>query len=356
MFYKYEIKNNGIEDILYLYLTMSYEFSKELGLNSDDQELTRRTKNFIKNNGIQFQGNKVYLVIDGIVVKTLDVQEEKQEVEVLRENLYYSNDYYFVTVELENNALVEISLKDYLLGSLATMMIPELELETLKALAILFRTYAFKEMNENKKIPAINDYVIYKPISYYKLSWIQNYDDIVQKLQTAIVDTDCLFLTYNHYYILPFIHFSNHGKTLTSDSYPYLSSVASLWDLASPYYIGIQDYSYLDFSKIMKTTVTSNTNIEILDVDDHHLVKKIQIGNVVFTGDELRNLLNLRSKNISIIVNKNFIRFIIKGWGNFLGLSIFGANELAKNDCAYANILKYYFPKVTLNKYIKELP
>ena len=71
MFYRYEIKNNGIENILYLYLTMNYEFSKELTNQSDDSELKRRTNNFIKNNGIQFDGKKVYLVIDGIIVKHL---------------------------------------------------------------------------------------------------------------------------------------------------------------------------------------------------------------------------------------------------------------------------------------------
>mgnify|MGYP000781718225 CR=1 FL=1 len=68
MFYRYEIKNNGLEDVLYLYLTMNYEFSKELSSKSDDSELRRRTTNFIKNNGIDFNGNKVYLVIDDITV------------------------------------------------------------------------------------------------------------------------------------------------------------------------------------------------------------------------------------------------------------------------------------------------
>ena len=64
--------------------------------------------------------------------------------------------------------------------------------------------------------------------------------------------------------------------------------------------------------------------------------------------------LNLKSRAINIIVNKDYVRFICRGFGYFLGLSIFGANEIAKNGCDYANILKYYFPKVTLNRYIKE--
>ena len=47
---RYEIKNNGKENILYLYLNMAYEFSRELVLDVNHDEITRRTKNFIKNN------------------------------------------------------------------------------------------------------------------------------------------------------------------------------------------------------------------------------------------------------------------------------------------------------------------
>ena len=72
MFYRYEIKNNGKEDILYLYLTMTYEFSKEL----DGNKIEERTKKFIKNNSIDFNGNKIYLVVDGIIIKTFDINKD----------------------------------------------------------------------------------------------------------------------------------------------------------------------------------------------------------------------------------------------------------------------------------------
>ena len=171
-------------------------------------------------------------------------------------------------------------------------------------------------MNEKKKILSLDSFAIYKPISYYKLAWIDSYNDIVSKLEQAIKDTDCLFLTYHQYYILPFIHYSNHGYTLSHPKYPYLSSVRSLWDLASPYYLEIKDYP---------------------------------------SGEEFQKKLQLKSLEMSLIVNRDFLRVITRGWGKFYGLSIFGANELAKNGCDYANILKYYFPTVKLNKYIKEL-
>ena len=61
MFYRYEIKKVNDEDVLYLYLTMAYEFSKELGVEADDTDIKRRTKNFIKNNNINhiFYCNKI---------------------------------------------------------------------------------------------------------------------------------------------------------------------------------------------------------------------------------------------------------------------------------------------------------
>ena len=59
--------------------------------------------------------------------------------------------------------------------------------------------------------------------------------------------------------------------------------------------------------------------------------------------------------NINIIMNNECIKIISKGFGNGYGLSIYGSNELALNGCNFSNILKYYFPNVKINKYIKEI-
>lgn len=355
MFYKYEIRNNGIEDILYLYLTMSYEFSKELSSDSNGKELTRRTRNFIKNNGINYSGNKVYLVIDGIVVKSLDISKRENEIEILKENLFYSNDHYFVNVKLDNGSIIEISLREYLLGVLATNVNPIVELETIKALCVLYRTYAFKEMQEKKVINATNEFCSFRNISYYKISWIDNYESIIDKFNKAINNTDCLFVTFEQHYILPFIHYCNYGMSLDSSKYPYLSSVASLWDLACPNYISVLDYTYDNLSKILNTQITNNSNIEIIEIDNNGLLEKLRIDNSIFIASDFVRLLNLNSRSINIILNNNTVRFITRGFGEFLGLSVFGSNELAKNGCDFANIIKYYFPKVKINKYVKEL-
>ncbi len=354
MFYKYEIRNNGLEDILYLYLTMTYEFSKELSLKSSDKEITRRTKNFIKNNGIDYNGNKVYLVIDGIVVRSLDIRSNKEEIEVLNDKFYYSNEQYFVTIK-DNDALIEMTLKDYLLGCLASVYIPGLQLETLKAICILYRSFAFKEMSEKRTILSCNEFCSYKPISYYKLLWINNYDKIYRQICLAIDETDCVFTSYNQYYTIPFIHYSNDGKTITSSNYEYLSSVSSLWDLYSPYYINVKSFNYDQLSKLLHTNINENSEFKIIDIDNNGFIKKLQVDNSIFIGDDLIKILGLKSRLLNIIINNDHVKFINKGWGYFMGLSIFGANEIAKNGCDYIGIIKYYFPKITINKYIKEL-
>lgn len=355
MFYKYEIKNNGNEDVLYLYLSLAYEFSRELVLNSKDQELSRRARNFIKNNNIDYSGRKVYLVIDGIVVKTLDIAEKSNPIEILKDSLYYSNEHFLVTIKLHDDSVIELPLKEYLLGVLATNTIPGLDVEVIKAICILYRTYAFYKMSTEKVIDAYNDIAVYKPISYYKLVWTTDYDKMVKLLEYAIKDTDCLFVTYEGKYILPFIHYSNTGKTFHHREYKYLSSVKSLWDLASPYYIEVKQFDYNLISKILGISISKDSSFVILDVDSRDYVKRISVDNKIFTAEEFKKLLNLKSMNINIIVNVDNLKIISKGYGNGYGLSLYGANEMALNGCNFANIIKYYFPKVKINKYIKEL-
>ena len=59
-------------------------------------------------------------------------------------DLYYSNEQYMVTIKLENEATIEISLREYLLGCLASRYYKGIEIETLKALAILYKSMLYK--------------------------------------------------------------------------------------------------------------------------------------------------------------------------------------------------------------------
>jgi len=202
MFYRYEIKEVGSEEVLYLYLTMAYEFSKELGVEASDTDIKRRTKNFVKNNKIEFKGHKAFLVIDGIIVKTVDLDTEDYGVEVISDKHNYSDAEFLVTIEMDNHIIIEITLKEYLLGVLATNTTTEMELEALKSLAVLYRTYALKEMQDtisemliahgirfSIKSRVKSVYSIYKKLEKGK-KWSEIYDILALRVITE-KESDC---------------------------------------------------------------------------------------------------------------------------------------------------------------------
>ena len=351
MFYRYEIKNDGKEDILYLYLTMNYEFSKELSSSTTDEDLKRKANTFIKHNSIDFNGKKIYLVIDGIVVKTLEIEQAKAEEQEISSNQKYDNNSLIILKD-NDNQVNQITLKDYLLGVIATNALPKLELTTLKVLCVLYRTYSYKQMQEQRYIKTTNPYQVYKPISYYKLLWLDEYQNYYNKIEKAIDDTNCEFVSYNDEYILPFTHITNNGQTEQREKYPYLKKVVSLWDYTSPYYLSVNDYNYQTLANLLGIDENKLKNMNILDLNEGNHISKIKVGDKIFSGEEFRNRLNLRSTDINIIINPTYVRTITKGWGHNLGLSQFGANEIAKTGCSYVDIIKYYFPNVIVKKYI----
>ena len=346
MYYKYEIINNGKEDILYLYLNMKYEFSKEL-IGNDFNDLSRRTKNFINSNNINFKGKKVYLIVDNIVVKTVDISNAT--IDYYNDNSMYNPDGFMLNIELADSSICEMSLRDYLLNQLLSFYSYKFHNEVYKAICVLFNTYAFKMMSKNKLIPFNDSFSSYDLVAEYKSS--SDYNNIIDNFNLIIDEVKGQFLTYNNDYILPFIHYSNSGYTLSNINYPYLSSIKCLWDLISNNYINYHDYDYNYLSNLLNIPVTSKSRIDIINsYNDKYII----IDKKKFSFSEFKTLLNLISSDFYFIVYNNYLRIINIGCGNSYGLSLFSANEIAKNGSKYNNILSYFFPKTKLYKYIKK--
>lgn len=343
MFYQYEIKNN----VLYLYLSMKYEFSNEISI-MNDEDLGRRCKNFIQNNNIDFKGNKVFLVVDGIVVKTLDISTINN---IVKLDNKYSCDNFLINIKLDDDSICEVTLREYLMSLLFYQYEYTNDTEVLKAICILYNTYAYKVMRDNNYISVNDSFSPYHPINYYR-KLFGNFNVVKDIINSIIDEVECIFVSYNDDYILPFIHYSNSGKTLTNSKYSYLSSVKSLWDMTSPYYVVVNDFKYSDINKILGTNLSNKSSINIYVKGSS---KSIVLDNRIYSVEEFISMLNLNSNDIYFIVHDTYLRIITKGLGNSYGLSIYGACEISLDGGKYYNILKYYFPKTKLLKYIKEL-
>ena len=69
------------------------------------------------------------------------------------------------------------------------------------------------------------------------------------------------------------------------------------------------------------------------------------------TGKELRSLFGLRSAAFTVETAGDAITFRVIGYGHGVGMSQYGANELAKEGKNWQEILQWYYTGVTIGLY-----
>lgn len=360
MFYKHVILNNDKEEVLYLYLTNAYEFAQDLENKNDPERISTRVTNYVKNRGISFHGNKIYLVVDGIIVGTVSLKEIPHYQEVIpSDNLkeIHKEEKKDNTIILEygDHHVEKMSMDQYLLGVLATEILPIFHIEALKAQAIVCRTYALKQMIEQQKILAVNPQQIYRDINYYKFVWTDRYFEYVSKIKKAIEETKGQYLTYQNKIIHPFYHLVSNGKTESLDSFrrdfSYLQNVSSIWDLDSPMYLKITIKKLEEITKLLQVSVSDLLEAQILEFTQGNRIAKLKIGDKILTGQEFARLLGLSSTDVSMWFDQKEVHIITRGIGHGLGMSQYGANAMAQDGYSYIKILYHYYPNTKLWKF-----
>lgn len=332
MLEKYKVVKEKNEDVLYLYLSMNYEFAKDL----DDYNLDKLDHNWLVNQRIQFNGNKVVIFVDGIPTKVI----------LLNDKVRNDKDI-ILTLDTDD----KVSLDNFLLSVLFSNITMFLEKETLKAVTVLYRSEIMKLYKENKKMRKNNYHFSYVNLNYYKLLYPNTYRMYEKVFKEAIRETDGEYLVYDKAPIDAYIHLVSNGYTEKKDGVPYLKQVESFWDLAYPNYMN-QRYFTIDELKKRLSIEEERLDIEIKQLSSGNRILKLQVNDKVFDSLDLMARLDLPSADITILVLKNGFNFITRGIGSGYGLSLVGANALAKLDCNYKQILGYYFDNVTL--YTKE--
>ena len=139
MLEKYKVVKEKNEDVLYLYLSMNYEFAKDL----DDYNLDNLDKNWLINQRIQFNGNKVIIFVDGIPTKVVLLNDNDK---------IMSDKDIILTLDTDD----KISLDKLLLSILFSNITIFLEEEALKAITILYRSELIKRYRNKEKISKDN--------------------------------------------------------------------------------------------------------------------------------------------------------------------------------------------------------
>ena len=274
-------------------------------------------------------------------------QKEESSVNKVDNNIY---------INLNNKGVItSIELEEYIVGVVAAEMPASFNVEALKAQAIAARTYTVKKASAGKTLVNSTLDQVYNTLDEMKSKWGSSFSTYYNKIKGAVSSTKGLVITYNGKYIDALYSSMTNGKTEQPEyvwaySYPYLKCVSSSWDKNVKGFEVVKNLEYATVSKALGQTVTKDTVIEILSYTISGRVDKIKIGDKTYTGVEIRTKLGLRSTDFTIVLNDNNISVTTRGFGHGVGLSQYGANEMAKQGYTYDKILHHYYTGITISK------
>lgn len=251
-----------------------------------------------------------------------------------------------------------VSLKHYLYGILPKEMPYTWDSEALMAQAVASRTYALylKSLNKMRSFDVVATMAcqVYGGVGVERPSTNQ-----------AVDATKGRVVTYHNRLIAAYFHANSAGHTEDAER---------VWDVDLPYLKGVPDRfsenlpfenwnCYLSYENIAEclsnagyvlgrvsavTAVSVSTNGRILDIqvmtDD---------GPIDMRGGRFRHCLNpmrIKSTKFQIVNKDNGVFLRGKGSGHGVGMSQWGANQMAKEGFHYTTILSHYYPGAVVTK------
>lgn len=352
-------------------------------LNSNNGQVSTISAN--RGTSVGVQGGKI--VVNGKAIDSVvTLKPANSDAPFLFEGKGYRGG---LTLRANNGKMMVINsvpLEDYLYGVVPQEVVPSWPAAALEAQAVAARTYALHTMEENKgklyDVSTSTDHQVYNGVS-----------GETQATTNAVNKTKGMVMLYNQRPINALFH---------SDGGGYTEDSVNVWGSDVPYLKGVKDFS-TGTSTSNWTVTTSRQALESkLNAASKGVgkLKSIQLtplgkpgqqtsdrgvsgriksatfigtsGKTTVDGDSLRSILGLKSTLFDFYVNHNPAKGTGKayhnftgnndtvyikghGWGHGLGMSQWGAAEMAKRATPgdtnyYQTILRHYYSGITLKK------
>lgn len=267
----------------------------------------------------------------------------------------------------EEKKVAKINFEDYVTRVTASEMPTSFEEEALKSQSIAARTYVMakiikyqeKKPESHPKAPVCDTThcQVYKTEKELIESHDEGWETSFKKLKKACKATRGQMLYYDGELVMQPLFFSSSGgqtensEDVFSGAYPYLVSVSSPYEEGASHSNEAKSFTTNEIKKALEETYgdrmpgdISVKRIKILSRTGGGRVEKMQIGDAIYKGTEVRNALGLSSALFNISFKENGeIVFTSNGFGHGVGLSQYGANGMAKEGYDYKEILKHYY-------------
>ena len=258
------------------------------------------------------------------------------------------------------NTIEKVPLEKYVIGVLSGEMPTTFPMEALKAQAVAARTYVLRKIEYAKEqeydvVDTVANQVYYNN-DELKERWKDDYEEKMNRIQKAVLDTQGEYLTYQGEIAQAFFFSTSTGYTenceeVFQESLPYLRSVKSDWEEdISPVFEDSKTFTLEEFYQKLNLDANSNFSIQITDRTSTGRVRTLNINGKDFKASDVTNALGLRSSFFEIQKNEEQIVIHTKGFGHGVGMSQYGAYGMAENGSNYQEILKYYYQGIEIQK------
>lgn len=264
-----------------------------------------------------------------------------------------------------------MDLGTYLTGVVRAEMPASFEPEALKAQAVAARTYTLYKLrtggNHGGAADVCTDSACcqaYISEERARSNWGGDADANEAKVEAAVKGTDGQTVLYGGVPILAVFHSSSAGRTRAAgevwqSDLPYLQAV----DSPEPGERIPNYYSRVEFpAEELKARLQSAFPeadlsggmegwLRDADADGAGSVATVSVGGVRVKGARVRSALGLRSACFTWEVQGGSMVFFVTGYGHGVGLSQYGANQMAAEGADYREILTHYYTGVTVEPY-----
>lgn len=271
----------------------------------------------------------------------------------------------------EADGVTEIRWTDYLAGILAEEISEECEPETLKAQAVLIRTQIYRTLEDSEDKTLTESYLSRDEMED---KWgAENYGKYYEKYVRAVEETDDTVVMYGDAYAWTPFHQSSNGMTrsaaevLGSNDYPYIAVRECPLDKEADDEIQTFTFPYTEIQSLCRDFLVAEEDedkaaqgytyddFEVRSCDSAGYVSELRMGNTICTGDQFRDALSLPSSAFSFSEeDDDNIKITTTGKGHGLGMSIWTADQMAKEGKTFEEILAFFFEGTELRNDIQE--
>ena len=276
-------------------------------------------------------------------------------------------------LKVKNGDTVEkMDLGTYLVGVVRAEMPASFHQEALKAQAVAARTYTLYKIqsggNHGDQADICTDSTCcqaYISEDRARSNWGGDADAYEAKAETAVKETDGQAILYGGVPILAVFHSSSAGLTRAAgevwlSDLPYLQAVESpeAGERIPNYYSRVEFTEAACKEKLLAAFPEADLSgpmsgwLKNAVTDSAGSVETVEVGGVTVKGARVRTALGLRSACFDWEAKDGKLAFYVTGYGHGVGMSQYGADQMAAGGADYREILTHYYTGVTVDSYL----